>query len=90
MVMKEYQGYLNCVQCQYAYISALNFADVNDWKSNAFIKKSLHSYSYIVVIVNASPTEVSFTSSSVRARTLQLHPVQVIVFCGVSYAGNMS
>ncbi|KAK9910025.1 hypothetical protein M0R45_034002 [Rubus argutus] len=34
-------------------------------------------YSYIVVIVNACPTEVSFTSS-VRARTLQLHPVQVM------------
>ncbi|XP_050385000.1 pullulanase 1, chloroplastic isoform X1 [Argentina anserina] len=34
-------------------------------------------YSYIVVIVNARPTEVSFTSSSIWARTLQLHPVQV-------------
>ncbi|XP_004307333.1 PREDICTED: pullulanase 1, chloroplastic-like [Fragaria vesca subsp. vesca] len=34
-------------------------------------------YSYIVVIVNARPTEVSFTSSSIRGRALQLHPVQV-------------
>lgn len=36
-----------------------------------------HSYSYIVVIVNACPTEVSFASPSLQARTLQLHPVQV-------------
>ncbi|KAI5346028.1 hypothetical protein L3X38_013907 [Prunus dulcis] len=35
-------------------------------------------YSYIVVIVNACPTEVSFASPSLQARTLQLHPEQVM------------
>lgn len=38
----------------------------------------LHSYSYITVIVNASPTEVSFACPALRARTLKLHPIQVI------------
>ncbi|XP_030930218.1 pullulanase 1, chloroplastic isoform X2 [Quercus lobata] len=35
-------------------------------------------YSYIVVIVNASPTEVSFACPALRARTLKLHPIQVM------------
>ncbi|KAL5569455.1 hypothetical protein UlMin_026030 [Ulmus minor] len=35
-------------------------------------------YSYIVVIINASPTEVSFASPALRARTLQIHPVQLM------------
>ncbi|PON33464.1 Glycoside hydrolase [Parasponia andersonii] len=34
-------------------------------------------YSYVVVIINARPTEVSFTSPALRARTLVLHPVQL-------------
>ncbi|GLT70173.1 hypothetical protein SLA2020_422700 [Shorea laevis] len=35
-------------------------------------------YSYVVVIFNASPSEVSFSSLALQARTLQLHPVQVM------------
>ncbi|KAL3523514.1 hypothetical protein ACH5RR_016348 [Cinchona calisaya] len=34
-------------------------------------------YSFIVVIFNACPTDISFTSPILRARTLQLHPVQM-------------
>ncbi|XP_048231440.1 pullulanase 1, chloroplastic isoform X2 [Ricinus communis] len=34
-------------------------------------------YSYIVVIFNTRPTKVSFTSPALRARTFELHPVQV-------------
>ncbi|KAI4346471.1 hypothetical protein L6164_007365 [Bauhinia variegata] len=33
-------------------------------------------YSYIVVIVNACPKEVSFAMPSLKSRTLQLHPIQ--------------
>ncbi|KAJ4829835.1 Pullulanase 1, chloroplastic [Turnera subulata] len=36
------------------------------------------NYSYIVVIFNSSPTEVSFASPAFRARTFQLHPLQVM------------
>ncbi|KAI9124603.1 hypothetical protein K1719_004525 [Acacia pycnantha] len=35
-------------------------------------------YSYIVVVVNASPNEVSFVSQSLQSRNLLLHPVQVV------------
>uniref|UniRef100_A0A2P2M5S7 Alpha-1,6-glucosidases pullulanase-type C-terminal domain-containing protein n=2 Tax=Rhizophora mucronata TaxID=61149 RepID=A0A2P2M5S7_RHIMU len=35
-------------------------------------------YSSIVVIFNACPMEVSFASHALRARTFQLHPVQVM------------
>ncbi|XP_050209868.1 pullulanase 1, chloroplastic [Mercurialis annua] len=34
-------------------------------------------YSFIVVIFNTRPMEVSFTSPALQARTLQLHPIQV-------------
>ncbi|KAH7537113.1 hypothetical protein FEM48_Zijuj03G0057400 [Ziziphus jujuba var. spinosa] len=34
------------------------------------------SYSYIVVIINSCPSEISFFSHALRARTLQLHPIQ--------------
>ncbi|XP_058080024.1 pullulanase 1, chloroplastic isoform X3 [Magnolia sinica] len=34
-------------------------------------------YSYIVVIFNASPTEVSFVNPALKARNLQLHPIQL-------------
>ncbi|XP_041998053.1 pullulanase 1, chloroplastic isoform X2 [Salvia splendens] len=34
-------------------------------------------YSYIVVLINACPTDVTFTSPSLRGKDLQLHPVQV-------------
>ncbi|XP_031092052.1 pullulanase 1, chloroplastic isoform X1 [Ipomoea triloba] len=34
-------------------------------------------YSYIVVVINPSPTEVSFTSPALCAKSLQLHPVQM-------------
>nr|KYP60685.1 hypothetical protein KK1_023096 [Cajanus cajan] len=34
-------------------------------------------YSFIVVVVNASPKEVSFVSPSLQSRSLQLHPIQV-------------
>ncbi|CAL5209034.1 unnamed protein product [Lathyrus oleraceus] len=33
-------------------------------------------YSFIVVVVNASPQEVSFVSPSMQSRNLQLHPIQ--------------
>jgi len=36
------------------------------------------TYSYIVVVFNTCPTEVSFASPALRARTLKLHPVQVM------------
>ncbi|XP_007010038.2 PREDICTED: pullulanase 1, chloroplastic isoform X1 [Theobroma cacao] len=36
------------------------------------------NFSYIVVIFNACPTEASFISSTLRGRTLQLHPIQVM------------
>ncbi|KAG6669765.1 pullulanase 1, chloroplastic isoform X1 [Carya illinoinensis] len=36
------------------------------------------TYSYIVVIINACPTKVSFACSALRARTLKLHPVQAM------------
>ncbi|XP_039024711.1 pullulanase 1, chloroplastic-like [Hibiscus syriacus] len=32
---------------------------------------------YIVVVFNASPTEASFSSPTLRGRTLQLHPIQL-------------
>lgn len=35
-------------------------------------------YSYIVVIINVCPTEISFASPSLRGRTLELHPVQLM------------
>ncbi|XP_027364893.1 pullulanase 1, chloroplastic isoform X2 [Abrus precatorius] len=35
-------------------------------------------YSFIVVVVNASPKEVSFVSPALQSRTLQLHPIQVL------------
>lgn len=37
----------------------------------------LLSYSYIVVIFNSSPTEVSFVSAALQGKNLQLHPIQV-------------
>ncbi|CAJ1976616.1 unnamed protein product [Sphenostylis stenocarpa] len=33
-------------------------------------------YSFIVVVVNASPKEVSFVSPTLHSRSLQLHPIQ--------------
>uniref|UniRef100_A0A6N2M3E6 Glycosyl hydrolase family 13 catalytic domain-containing protein n=1 Tax=Salix viminalis TaxID=40686 RepID=A0A6N2M3E6_SALVM len=36
------------------------------------------NYSFIVVIFNASPSEVSFASPVLRARTFQLHPIQAM------------
>ncbi|WRX12239.1 hypothetical protein QQP08_004726 [Theobroma cacao] len=36
------------------------------------------NFSNIVVIFNACPTEASFISSTLRGRTLQLHPIQVM------------
>ena len=38
-----------------------------------------NSYSYVVVVINASPNDVSFTSPVLRVKVLQLHPVQVIL-----------
>ncbi|XVF23499.1 hypothetical protein REPUB_Repub13aG0044000 [Reevesia pubescens] len=35
-------------------------------------------FSYIVAIFNACPTEASFISPTLRGRTLQLHPIQVM------------
>lgn len=35
------------------------------------------NYSYIVVIFNSSPTEVSFVSPALQGKNLQLHPIQV-------------
>ncbi|KAF3434074.1 hypothetical protein FNV43_RR25177 [Rhamnella rubrinervis] len=35
-------------------------------------------YSYIIVIINSCPTKVSFASPALRARTLQLHPIQLM------------
>ncbi|RDX83602.1 Pullulanase 1, chloroplastic, partial [Mucuna pruriens] len=35
-------------------------------------------YSFIVVVVNASPKEVSFVSPALKLRSLQLHPIQVL------------
>ncbi|XP_062091962.1 pullulanase 1, chloroplastic [Humulus lupulus] len=35
-------------------------------------------YSYIVVVINARPTEVSFASPALRARNFELHPVQLM------------
>jgi hypothetical protein len=35
-------------------------------------------YSFIVVVFNASPQEVSFVSPSLQSRNLQLHPIQEI------------
>ncbi|CAA0829226.1 Pullulanase 1- chloroplastic [Striga hermonthica] len=34
-------------------------------------------YSYIVVIINACPTEITFTSPSLKEKHLQLHPIQM-------------
>nr|XP_016436612.1 PREDICTED: pullulanase 1, chloroplastic-like [Nicotiana tabacum] len=34
-------------------------------------------YSYIVVIINPGPTDVSFANPALRARSLQLHPIQM-------------
>ena len=34
-------------------------------------------YSFIVVVFNASPKEVSFVSPALQLRNLQLHPIQV-------------
>ncbi|KAH6784145.1 limit dextrinase [Perilla frutescens var. hirtella] len=34
-------------------------------------------YSFIVVLVNACPTDITFTSPSLRGKALQLHPIQV-------------
>lgn len=35
-------------------------------------------YSYILIIFNACPYEVSFVSPALRARSLQLHPLQLM------------
>jgi len=35
-------------------------------------------YSYIIVIINGCPTAVSFAIPTVRTRTFELHPVQVV------------
>lgn len=35
-------------------------------------------YSFIVVVFNASPQDVSFVSPSLQSRNLQLHPIQEI------------
>ncbi|OIW01726.1 hypothetical protein TanjilG_03864 [Lupinus angustifolius] len=35
-------------------------------------------YSFIVVVFNASPKEVSFVNPSLKSRSLQLHPIQVM------------
>ncbi|KAK1409637.1 hypothetical protein QVD17_36166 [Tagetes erecta] len=35
-------------------------------------------YSYIVVVINACPTAISFTSPVLRGKVLQLHPVQMM------------
>ncbi|GJS41602.1 pullulanase 1, chloroplastic isoform X1 [Tanacetum coccineum] len=35
-------------------------------------------YSYVVVVFNASPTDISFTSPVLRGKVLQLHPVQMM------------
>ncbi|KAE9589814.1 putative glycosidase [Lupinus albus] len=35
-------------------------------------------YSFIVVVFNASPEEVSFVNPSLKSRNLQLHPIQVM------------
>lgn len=35
-------------------------------------------YSYVVVIINVRPNEVSFTDPVLRAKSLQLHPVQAM------------
>lgn len=40
----------------------------------------LISYSYIVVIINARPTDALFTSPALRGRNLNLHPIQVLVY----------
>ncbi|KAF5729467.1 hypothetical protein HS088_TW21G01633 [Tripterygium wilfordii] len=49
-------------------------------------------YSYIVVIFNTCPTEVSFASPALRARALELHPVQLMsaddVVKGSSYIAS--
>nr|GFA02737.1 pullulanase 1, chloroplastic [Tanacetum cinerariifolium] len=37
-----------------------------------------NSYSYVVVVFNASPTDISFTSPVLRGKVLQLHPVQMM------------
>ncbi|QCE07791.1 pullulanase [Vigna unguiculata] len=34
-------------------------------------------YSFIVVVINASPKEASFVSPALQSRSLQLHPIQV-------------
>ncbi|TYK09242.1 pullulanase 1 [Cucumis melo var. makuwa] len=36
------------------------------------------TYSYIVVVFNARPTEISFPCPALRAKTLQLHPIQLM------------
>lgn len=35
-------------------------------------------YSYIIVVINVCPTEISFASPALRAKTLQLHPIQMM------------
>lgn len=35
-------------------------------------------YSYIVVIINVCPTTITFTNPALRAKSLKLHPVQVM------------
>lgn len=49
------------------------------WLEHALILLTivLSRYSFIVVVVNASPQEVSFVSPSMQSRNLQLHPIQV-------------
>ncbi|KAL0349392.1 UNVERIFIED_CONTAM: Pullulanase 1, chloroplastic [Sesamum angustifolium] len=37
-------------------------------------------YSYIVVIINVCPTGITFSSSSLRGKDLQLHPLQVLLY----------
>nr|XP_043631778.1 pullulanase 1, chloroplastic [Erigeron canadensis] len=37
------------------------------------------NYSYIVVVINACPTDISFTSPVLRGKVLQLHPLQMML-----------
>jgi hypothetical protein len=49
----------------------------------------LGRYSFIVVVFNASPQDVSFVSPSLQSRNLQLHPIQVQSIAS-SIARNLS
>lgn len=77
MAMKEFQGWLNLTQSQWFFFFFLICICYHLMIKSWFFFFNNNRYAYIVVVINACPTEISFTSPVFRGKLLQLHSVQV-------------